>query len=268
MGRLRYLVCLFAMAVLATPALAQRAESCFKARVKAETRGNMDAAYEAYRQAHEKKPAEPKYSEAFLRTRLSASEQHIQTGQGLRDVYKLQEALTEFRRAAQIDSSNFAAFQEIRRTTDLINKREALASEPPQIKARASVFQKAADSAAGPVTLNFRSNDTVSLHMVSTTDVVYKTIGKLAGLNVFIDPEQTAKADTRVEGRKPARCPCDGCVAVKDLLAACFEHDPGLGGHRGKAERVGAERNDDVLPEECRDPGGVTAGGVDAKGHP
>lgn len=175
--------------VCATPALAQRAESFFKAGARAEAKGNFDAAYEAYKEAHEKKPLDSKYLAAYLKSRLYASAQHIQTGQSLRDVYKLQEALAEFRRAADIDGSNFAAFQEIRRTTDLINKQEAQESQPAQARAQASYLEKAAGAAAGPVTLSFLSNDTVSLHLVTTTDVVYKTIGKLAGINVLIDPD-------------------------------------------------------------------------------
>ena len=189
MTRFRLPLCLVLACFLVIPALAQRAESSFKAGTRAEAKGNFDAAYEAYKQAHEKKPSDSKYLAAYLKSRLYASAQHIQAGQSLRDIYKLNEALAEFRRAAEIDGSNFAAFQEIRRTTDLINKREAQDSQPAQTKAQISYLEKAAGVAAGPVTLSFLSNDTVSLHMVTTTDVVYKTIGKLAGINVLIDPD-------------------------------------------------------------------------------
>ncbi len=189
MTRFRLPLCFVLACFLVVPALAQRAESSFKAGTRAEAKGNFDAAYEAYKQAHEKKPSDSKYLAAYLKSRLYASAQHIQAGQSLRDIYKLNEALAEFRRAAEIDGSNFAAFQEIRRTTDLINKREAQDSQPAQTKAQISNLEKAAGVAAGPVTLSFLSNDTVSLHMVTTTDVVYKTIGKLAGINVLIDPD-------------------------------------------------------------------------------
>jgi general secretion pathway protein D len=171
------------------PGLAQRAESSFKVGLKDEVKGNFDAAFEAFKQAHEKKPLDSKYTAAFLNSRLHASAQHIQTGQSLRDVYKLQEALAEFRRAAEIDGSNFAAFQEIRRTADLISKRDAQNSQSPQVKAQLSSLERAAGVAAGPVALKFISNDAVSLHLVTTADVVYKSIGKLAGINVLIDPE-------------------------------------------------------------------------------
>ncbi len=189
MTRFRLPLWLLLACFLVIPALAQRAESSFKAGTRAEAKGNFDAAYEAYKQAHEKKPSDSKYLAAYLKSRLYASAQHIQAGQSLRDIYKLNEALAEFRRAAEIDGSNFAAIQEIRRTTDLINKREAQDSQPAQTKAQISYLEKAAGVAAGPVTLSSLSNNTVSLHMVTTTDVVYKTIGKLAGINVLIDPD-------------------------------------------------------------------------------
>ena len=134
MTRLRLLMC-FALAwVVSVPVLAQRPESLYKAGARAESKGKFDVAYEAYKEAHEKKPSDTKYLSAYLKARLYASAQHIQAGQSLRDVDKLQDALVEFRRAAEIDVSNFAAFQEIRRTNDIINRREAREAAPPQRK--------------------------------------------------------------------------------------------------------------------------------------
>ena len=175
--------------IAGSPACAQRAESLFKSGVRAEAKHNFDIAYEAYKQAHEKKPQDPRYMAAFLKARGYASSQHIQTGQSLRDVYKLQDALAEFRRAAEIDGSNFVAYQEIRRTAELIRRNELEAAPATPARAQLSYVEKAAGAAAGPVMLKGLSTDTISLHLVTTADVVYKTIGKLAGINVLIDPE-------------------------------------------------------------------------------
>ncbi len=187
--RLGISICLVLMWATLVPVHAQRAESSFKNGVRAEAKGNFDAAYEAYRQAHEKKPLDSKYLAAYLKARLYASGQHITAGQSLRDVYKLQDALAEFRRAAEIDKSNFAALQEIRRTTDLIRKKEMESAQTPQVRAQMTSLEKAAGLAAGPATLAFRSNVPMSLHLTTNTDIIYKTIGKLAGINVLIDPE-------------------------------------------------------------------------------
>ncbi len=189
MFRSRLLLLLLLVAFPAIPGLAQRPESLYKAGLRAESKGNVDIAYEAFKLAHEKRPADPRYLAAYLKARLYASSEHIQRGQNLRDAYKLQDALTEFQRAAEIDLSNFAAQQEIRRTAELIRKRDAALAQPAQTKLETSSLEKAAALAAGPVSLEMVSSEPVSLHLIAPTDVVYKTICKLAGINVLIDPE-------------------------------------------------------------------------------
>ena len=53
-----------------------------------------------------------------------------------------------------------------------------------------SAIEVEAQSAAGPVILDVKWDTPISLHLTSTTvDVVYKTIAKLAGINVLIDPD-------------------------------------------------------------------------------
>ena len=179
------LICAFAV-----PARSQSASSSFRSARHAESKGNYDAAYEGYRRAHEKRPNDPAYTAAYLKSRLYAASQHIQTGESLRDVYKLQDALAEFRRAAEIDSSNFEAFQEIRRTADLINKQKTLEHGPlaPPVQ-EISAVARAASAAAPPVSLVSFPSEEVSLHLTAPSDVIYKTVAKLAGINVLIDPE-------------------------------------------------------------------------------
>jgi general secretion pathway protein D len=174
---------------LAHPVLADSPESSYKKGVRAEAKNNYDTAFEAYKLAHDKKPSDPKYMAAFLRIRSAASAKHVQAGEELRDFSKLQEALAEFRRAVQIDGSNFAALQDVRRTADLIQKQTIQNERPARVKAEASAVQKAAENAAGPVVLAYNPSTPISLHLATTADVVYKTIGKIAGINVLIDPD-------------------------------------------------------------------------------
>jgi len=189
MKRLRFPLCLVLALSLVVPAHAEKPESAYKAGAKAEAKGNLDAAYEAYKRAHDLKPSDSKYMAAYLKARDYASAAHIQKGEELRDVYKLPEAMAEFRHAAEIDASNFAVLKEIRRTADMLQKQQAAENQPAQIKAEIYALEKAAGNAAGPVTLNLSSNVPVTLHLATTTDVVYKTIGQLAGINVLIDPD-------------------------------------------------------------------------------
>jgi general secretion pathway protein D len=169
------------------PVAAESAEHAYRVGDAAEKKNDYNAAFDAYKVAHEKKLDDPKYLAAFLRMRFYAGEQHIHAGQQLRSTGKLQEAMTEFRQASEIDATNFEALQEINRTTDMIRK-QAEAKDNSNQKAQSSL-EKDAESAAGPVTLDFKSDMPVTLHLDTTTDVVYKTIAKLAGINVLIDPE-------------------------------------------------------------------------------
>ena len=168
---------------------AESAEHAFKEGSRAEKKNDLDAAFEAYKQAHTEKPNDPKYMAAYLRLRFSAGGQHIHAGEQLRDEGKLAEAMAEFRHAAAIDASNFEALQEIRRTADMIQKQAAEKEAASQPKTKGLSLEREAAAAAGPVVLDIKSDMPVSLHLSTTTDVVYKTIAKLAGINVLIDPD-------------------------------------------------------------------------------
>jgi general secretion pathway protein D len=189
MIRSKVLLFLMIVGIPAIPVLSESAEHFYKLGDRAEKKNDYDAAFEAFRQAHEKNPTDPKIMASYLRLRFFAGGQHIEAGVKLRDAGKLQDALAEFRHATEIDGSNFAAMQEVRRTADLIQKQnieKETASQP-----RKSVFslENEASHAAGPVRLDIKNNVPVTLHLTTTSDVVYKTIAKLAGVNVLIDPD-------------------------------------------------------------------------------
>jgi len=189
MIRTRLLLFVMLAVIPAVPMHAENAEHAYKLGNRAEKTNDYDAAFEAYKQAHNEKPNDPKYMSAYLRLRFYAGGQHIHAGEQLRDAGKLQEALAEFRHAAEIDASNFAAMQEVRRTADLIQKQAREKENLTPSKAQPLSLEKEAGSAAGPVSLDLKSDMPVSLHLSTTTDVVYKTIAKLAGINVLIDPD-------------------------------------------------------------------------------
>jgi general secretion pathway protein D len=190
MTRLRLLLIAILAGALAVPAVAESAEHDYKSGAKAEQRNNYDAAYQAYKRAHELKPADPKYMSAFLRLRFYAAAEHIHKGQELRDTGSLEDAMAEFRLAATIDPSNFAALGEMAKTNSMIQNRALQKENAQKKRAQPSTIEKEAMSAAGPVTLNVKWDTPISLHLSSTTvDVVYKTIAKIAGINVLMDPD-------------------------------------------------------------------------------
>jgi general secretion pathway protein D len=190
MTRLKLLLFVILAGTIAVPAVvAESAESDYKAGDKAERKNNYDAAYQAYKKAHELKPNDPKYTSAFLRMRFYAAAEHIHKGQQLRDAGNLQEAMADFRLAAGMDPSNFAALGEMARTNNMIQRLEN-EKENAKKSTQMTTIEKEARSAAGPVSLEIKWDTPISLHLTSTTvDVVYKTIAKIAGINVLIDPD-------------------------------------------------------------------------------
>ncbi len=189
MIKTRLFLCVLLAGSFALPVLAESAESAYRAGDRAEKKNDYDVAYEAFKQAYDKKPNDPKYIAAYLRMRFYASAQHVRTGEQLRDAGKLDEALTAFRLAAQIDPSNFEAMGQVRRTVDQMQKLDREKDNANQAKTPPTSLEKEAANAAGPVTLDLKSDIPVSLHLTATTDVVYKTLGKIAGINVLMDPD-------------------------------------------------------------------------------
>src|ERR1017187_5083705 len=189
MIRSRLLLYVILAGTIVVPVVAESAESAFRSGDRAEKKNDLDSAFQAYKQAHDARPNDPKYMAAYLRLRLYASTQHIRAGQALSDEGKLQEAMAEFRLAAQIDPSNFEAMGQVRRIADKIQKQIREKDLAAQSKTQSSTLENDARSAAGPVALDLKSDVPVSIHMTATADVIYKSLAKLAGFNVLFDPD-------------------------------------------------------------------------------
>jgi general secretion pathway protein D len=173
------------------PAIADKAKSVYQQGEDAEARENYEAAYNFYKQAYDLKPKDLRYKASFQRLRFKAAATVVHRGQKLLDDGKLQEAVAEFQKAIQIDPSLFIAQQELKRTLQLIND---AANPPPQAAGPPSGLQKKIREAAGPVELAPISNVPITVKMLSTkSDVVFRTVGQLAGINVLFDPDYTAR---------------------------------------------------------------------------
>src|SRR5438874_3299536 len=174
------------------PAAADKAKSLYNKGKDAEARQNYEQAYDYYKQAYELKPKDIQYRASYERTRFLAGASHVHRGQLLRDAGKLDAAMAEFRKAAEIDSASFIAQQEIRRTQKMIDAANAAPS--PQAAVPPSVgLQKRLDEAQGPVELAPIANVPITLKMTEDSKVIYETTGKLAGINVLFDPDYTSR---------------------------------------------------------------------------
>src|ERR1700733_6951626 len=141
-------VLLVVVAIL--PAIADKAKTAYEKGQDAEARQNYEGAYEFFKQAYDLKPKDLRYRTSFERMRFKAAASVVHHGQLLREEGKLQEALAEFQKAAQIDPSLFIAQQELKRTLQMIND---ATNPPPQAAGPPSSLERKIKEAPGPVEL-------------------------------------------------------------------------------------------------------------------
>ena len=181
---------------------AQSAATWNKRGETAELREDYDTAFEAYRQAHIKKPGDIRYKERFERIRYQATVAHLDRGRVLKQSGDIAGAMREFMRAREIDAGNQTAEQEIeilQQQTSPQSGVSAPIAPSPAGDTETTPSSGSTDtgpqigSVAGPVTLQPVSNDPITLHATQDTRMLYQAIGKLAGLNVLFDPNYTSK---------------------------------------------------------------------------
>jgi general secretion pathway protein D len=184
---------------LRLPVLARHADNAkalYEKGADAEAKQDYEHAFDYFKQAYNLKPKDLRYRTAFERTRFLAASSLVHRGQIMRDAGKLQEALVTFQKAMEIDASSFIALQELKRTEQMI--RDAQNPEPPPPGPGATALRRRLESAQGPVELAPISNVPITLKVTEKSNVIYETVGKLAGINVLFDPDYTPR-QVRIE---------------------------------------------------------------------
>src|SRR5271157_6184371 len=185
---------------LKLPVLARHVDSAkalYEKGQDAEARQNYEQAFDYFKQAYNLKPKDLRYRTAFERNRFLAASAQVHRGQILRDAGKLDEAAVEFQKAVETDSSSFIAQQELKRTQQMM--REAQNPQPQASAApAATALRRRLESAQGPVELAPISNVPITLKVTEKSNVIYETVGKLAGVNVLFDPDYTPR-QVRIE---------------------------------------------------------------------
>lgn len=180
-------------ALASLPALAKGKDNAKQAYEKgqdAEARQNYEAAYGFFKRAYDLKPKDLRYRSAYQRTRFEAAASIVHRGQKLRDDGQLDQAVGAFRQALEIDPSLFVAKQELERTLEMINNKQ---NPQPQAASPPSMLERMVRDAAGPVELAPISNVPITVKLTDKADIVYRTIGQLAGINVLFDPDYVPK---------------------------------------------------------------------------
>jgi general secretion pathway protein D len=166
------------------------AKALYEKGTDAEARQNYEQAFDYFKQAYNLKPKDLRYRTSFERTRFLAAASHVHRGQILRDAGKLDEAAVEFAKGLEIDPSSFIAQQELKRTEQMIKEAQ---NTQPQASAPPSPLRRRLEAAQGPVELAPISNVPITLKVTEKSNVIYETVGKLAGINVLFDPDYTPR---------------------------------------------------------------------------
>ena len=200
MTRLRrptvFILLVFCLLSLPGIAAAESAKSLYAKGVDAQARQDYEKAYEYFKQAYNLQPKDLRYRTAYERNRFLAASSHVHRGQIAFDASKLDEAKAEFEKALAIDPSSFIAQQELRRTLQMIQ--EGTNAEPQVLNTPKSELRRMLAQAQGPVELAPISSAPITLKMTEKSNVIYETVGKLAGVNVLFDPDYTSK-QVRIE---------------------------------------------------------------------
>jgi len=181
---------LLLVAVVTVPAVADKAKDFYNKGQDAEARQNYIAAYDFYKKAYDLKPKDLRYRTAFSHMRFEAGMTYVHQGQKSREEGKLDEAVVQFQKALEIDSSLFIAKQELEHTLQQINNEK---NPPPQAAGPPNSLERMVRDAAGPVELAPISNVPITVKLTDKSDMVYRTIGQLAGINVLFDPDYTPR---------------------------------------------------------------------------
>ena len=105
---------------------------------------------------------------------------------------QLNDALTDFLRALEVDPTYEAAQQEAQRTRALINGPNAPPPESDHSSVTSVRAQRDLQALGAPLQLKPLSDAPITIHMVADTKEIYRTIGKLAGINILFDPDYTS----------------------------------------------------------------------------
>jgi len=119
----------------------------------------------------------------------------VHRGQIALDANKLDEAKSEFEKALSIDPSSFIAQQELRRTLQMIQEGRTRSHRLP--RGHLGIAQAALEGAR-PCATRSHLQRAITLKMTEKSNVIYETVGKLAGVNVLFDPDYTAR-QVRIE---------------------------------------------------------------------
>lgn len=191
---------LIVVCALLVPVGCTRGGQAFNTGRRTQNLQNDDAALQRYEKALKQDPQNTQYKLKTYQMRFEVSQFHVKQGIKYLEGQQYQRALQEFQTALSVDPSSAVASQEIEYTKRL------LASQPvpeqnqptkaltegdhqPQATQPSIAATEDARLMEAPPTLIPITKDPITLQLNAEARTVFRTLGKLAGLNVIFDPE-------------------------------------------------------------------------------
>ncbi|HKQ87497.1 MAG TPA: cohesin domain-containing protein [Candidatus Acidoferrales bacterium] len=185
---MRRITCAFALAFAAIvlAGCPKNSNNDFEAGRKAEALDDYDTALVHYDNALRDQPTNAEYKLRALHMRMVDAQYHVEQGEKAFQGGDLQTALSEFQRAQNVDPSNEAASQGVKKTVAAIT-----AKNSPPAPTRPNTDQEGL--LEGPPELKPLSRAPISIKATEDSRMIYQTIASLAGLTVEFDPTLTSR---------------------------------------------------------------------------
>jgi general secretion pathway protein D len=173
-----------------------KGNQAFNVGKKGQTAQNYDASLKGYEQALKEDPENTQYKLKTYQMRFEASQFHVKQGIKYLEEQHYQPALQEFQTALSIDPSSAVARQEIEYTQRLIASQPGATPKPageassqPDATQPGVAAPEEAKLMEAPPALIPISREPITLQMNAEARTVFRTLGKLAGVNVIFDPD-------------------------------------------------------------------------------
>jgi general secretion pathway protein D len=154
----------------------------FDAGRKAEAVQDYDTALVDYERALRKDPSNAEYKLRAMRMHEMDGQFHLQQGEKYLREGNPEMAMAEFEKARGVDPSNMAVQQEIAKVIEMVEGKSAA-------KKNVSAAPETEELLAAPPELKPMIHELDGLKMTNSSNVVFETIAKLAGVSVIFDPE-------------------------------------------------------------------------------
>jgi general secretion pathway protein D len=206
-SRIRALIAALCAVFVTQCALSESAASDYKKGKTAEERGDIIAAYQAYKAAFDLNAKEIKYRTTYERVRSLASFEYVKQGDRLLQKGNLAGALADFLRALDVDPSNELAESDTRKVQEQLENKDRRAESCAECAAGLT-------NAAPPPRLNIALTGPLAFHMIEDSRTIYESIGKILGINVLFDPDYASK---RIQVDLQDATPYEALAVIGDI---------------------------------------------------